>query len=169
MFTQLHFSKLRKNAKEPVRMTSESSGFDLASCEVEPVIIRPQSKAIIPTGIAIALPPGFSGRIASRSSLSCKHSIEVGAGIIDSDFRGHIHVVLYNHSITDEYKVMEGDRIAQLLIEKVYHPKLVEVKPDMLITAHDADIINIDAGEGSSTSNHVQERGTKGLGNQENK
>jgi hypothetical protein len=66
------------------------------------------------------------GRIAPRSGLAAKHSIQTGAGVIDADYRGQVKVLLFNHSDVD-YAIAEGDRIAQLVIERIYTPEVLEV------------------------------------------
>src|SRR5437588_6061401 len=80
--------------------------------------IPPNERMAISTGIAIATPPGTYARIAPRSGLAAKHSIEIGAGVIDQDYRGEIKVILINHS-KYPYQVRPGDRIAQLILEKI--------------------------------------------------
>ena len=70
-----------------------------------------RGKALIRTGLAFSIPEGSYGRIAPRSGLAAKNFIDVGAGVIDSDYRGEVRVLLFNHS-TEDFKVTEGDRIA---------------------------------------------------------
>lgn len=88
------------------------AGLDIYSASN--VLIPPKSKAIIPTGLKIAIPEGYVGLIWSRSGLSVNRGIEVGAGCIDAGYRGEVGVVLYNHSF-DVVEIKENDRIAQLL------------------------------------------------------
>jgi len=107
----------------PARMTPGSAGFDLfavENMEVPPTYCNPDGstdigRALVPTGIKLQLPSGTVGRIASRSGLSVNSNIEVGAGWIDSDYRGELKVELKNLS-SKPFKVNPGDRIAQLLI-----------------------------------------------------
>jgi len=80
--------------------------------------IPPNERMAISTGIAIATPPGTYARIAPRSGLAAKYSIDIGAGVIDQDYRGEIKVILINHS-KYPYQVRPGDRIAQLILEKI--------------------------------------------------
>lgn len=77
-----------------------------------------RGKSLIPTGIRLALPPGYVGLIWPRSGLAVDHALDCGAGVIDSQYRGEIKVLLFNHGDAD-YHVKSGDRIAQLLIQKV--------------------------------------------------
>ena len=122
--TVLRFKKLSINATTPLRASRHSAGFDLYSAESKE--ISSQSQAIVNTGIAIQLLPGTYGRIAPRSGLAAKHFIDVGAGVVDSDFRSSVLVVLFNHN-REPFHVGVGDRIAQLIVEKISTPKLVEV------------------------------------------
>ncbi|KAD5507839.1 hypothetical protein E3N88_15542 [Mikania micrantha] len=85
-----------------------------------------RGKALVPTDLSIAVPEGTYARIAPRSGLAWKHSIDVGAGVIDADYRGPVGVILFNHSDVD-FEVKAGDRIAQLIIEKIITPEVVEV------------------------------------------
>ena len=91
---------------------------------------------VVKTGISIAVPEGCYGRIAPRSGLAVKKFIDVGAGVIDADYRGEVGVVLFNHS-EEDFKVKPGDRIAQLILEKIDTPQVKEVEelPD---TTHGA-------------------------------
>ena len=110
-------------AKPPSRMTVGSAGFDLyaaESVEIPPTHCEPGGlaevgRALVSTGIVIELPQGTVGRVASRSGLSINANIEVGAGWIDSDYRGTLMVELKNLS-SKPYKVSQGDRIAQLIV-----------------------------------------------------
>ena len=83
-------------------------------------------KALVKTDLSIAVPEGTYGRIAPRSSLAWKNSIHVGAGVIDGDYRGTVGVVLFNLS-TQDFFVMKGDRIAQLILEKILIAEVEEV------------------------------------------
>ena len=118
---QLYINKLlikfnNINSKMPYRATPESAGLDLFSCETG--IIEPHSKRLIDIGISVLIPYQYYGRIASRSGLAVKNSIDVGAGVIDSDYRGNISVVLFNHG-DERFTFNTGDKIAQLIIEKI--------------------------------------------------
>jgi len=80
----------------------------------------------VPTGLVILVPEGTYGRIAPRSGLDIKHQLDIGAGVIDADYRGPVSIVIFNHSETP-YQIINGDRIAQLICEKIAYPELVEV------------------------------------------
>jgi dUTP pyrophosphatase len=105
-----------KNAKIPYRATKESAGLDLFSCETG--VIESHSKKMIDIGISVKIPFGYYGRIAPRSGLTIKSSIDVGAGVIDSDYRGNISVILFNHG-DEKFTFNKGDKLAQLIIEKI--------------------------------------------------
>jgi dUTP pyrophosphatase len=77
-----------------------------------------RGKALVETDLAIAVPGGTYGRIAPRSGLASKNHIDTGAGVIDADYRGQVKVLLFNHAGTD-FAIKEGDRIAQLILERV--------------------------------------------------
>ena len=108
----------------PYRATKESAGLDLFSCENG--IIEPHSKKMIDIGISVKIPYGYYGRIASRSGLTIKKSIDVGAGVIDSDYRGNISVILFNHG-DERFTFNIGDKLAQLIIEKIAHVNIITV------------------------------------------
>lgn len=120
------FKKLTDNAKVPSKGSEYAAGFDLYS-DVDTVVPR-RSRAIISTGIAMCIPEDHFGKIESRSSIASKGVI-TGAGVIDSDYRGEVRVLLLN--LTDEdYPVVKGDRIAQLIIHKL--PKVTFFECDEL-------------------------------------
>ena len=116
--------KLTPDARLPTLATVGSAGYDLYS-PVE-TVVPAQSQILIPTGLAMAIPTGHYGKVASRSSLSLKFGIEVGAGVIDESYRGNVGVLLRNLSNTD-YPVLKGDRIAQLILHKISTPSVEEV------------------------------------------
>ncbi len=100
----------------PVYSHPGDAGADLRS-SVD-AVIPARSKHLISTGIRLKLPSGHVGLIWPRSGLAVKHSLDCGAGVIDSQYRGEVKVLLFNHS-TVEHAIRKGDRIAQLLIQKV--------------------------------------------------
>ncbi|XP_019869645.1 deoxyuridine 5'-triphosphate nucleotidohydrolase isoform X2 [Aethina tumida] len=121
----LKYTKTVPEAHPPVRGSDKAAGYDLKSAFA--YVVPAKGKEIIDTGIKIQLPEGCYGRIAPRSGLAAKNFIDVGAGVVDEDYRGILKVVLFNHGDND-FAVQPGDRIAQLICEKIYYPKLVEVK-----------------------------------------
>jgi dUTP pyrophosphatase len=121
---QIKFILTNYRASNPERGTSKSAGYDLKASEN--CIVPARSHKAIKTGVKVILPSNTYGRIASRSSLSFKNSIEVGAGVIDEDYRDELMVILHNHSNID-FVVQEKDRIAQLIVERIVYPRtLVE-------------------------------------------
>lgn len=115
---------LSNNATLPTRGSERAAGYDLHSAAEIKVPAR--GKALVPTDLAIALPAGTYGRIAPRSGLAWKHHLDVGAGVIDQDYRGNVGIVLFNHSDLD-FNVMNGDRVAQLILEKYKEVVIQEV------------------------------------------
>ncbi|XP_036156594.1 deoxyuridine 5'-triphosphate nucleotidohydrolase, mitochondrial isoform X2 [Myotis myotis] len=89
--------------------------------------IPPMEKTLVKTDIQIALPSGCYGRVAPRSGLAAKHFIDVGAGVIDEDYRGNLGVVLFNFG-KEKFEVKKGDRIAQLICERIFYPEIEEVQ-----------------------------------------
>ncbi|XP_062079727.1 deoxyuridine 5'-triphosphate nucleotidohydrolase-like [Humulus lupulus] len=117
--------RLSEKAVIPTRGSPLSAGYDLSSATDTKVPAR--GKALVPTDLSIAVPEGTYARIAPRSGLAWKHSIDVGAGVIDADYRGPVGVILFNYSDVD-FEVKLGDRIAQLIIEKIITPDVMEVE-----------------------------------------
>ncbi len=120
----LQVKRLVKHARLPARGSELAAGYDLAATEAG--VIAAGGKALVPTGLAIKCPPGTYGRIAPRSGLAVKNMIGVGAGVVDADYRGEVRVVLFNHG-PDDFAYKEGDRIAQLVLERIYTPPVEEV------------------------------------------
>lgn len=114
---EILYIKLTSSAIEPTLGTKGSVGFDLYSDEDTEI----KSIGIVKTGIALDIPKGIYGRIAPRSSLAVK-GIDVLAGVVDNDYRGEIKVVLHNIISDTSYKIKKGDKIAQMIFEKVELP-----------------------------------------------
>ena len=110
------FKKLIPEAIIPTRATYGSAGFDLYA--VNTFSILPKAHVKIPTGIACAIPENYGGFIWPRSGLAVKHGINKHAGLVDSDYRGEIHVCLINHG-KDIIDIRKGDRIAQMVVQPV--------------------------------------------------
>ncbi|XP_023012863.2 deoxyuridine triphosphatase [Leptinotarsa decemlineata] len=122
---KLRYSKVVPEAYIPTKGSLKAAGYDLRSAF--DITVPARGKALVDTGLKIELPEGCYGRIAPRSGLAVKNFIDVGAGVVDEDYRGVLKVVLFNHSDTD-FEVRSGDRIAQLICEKIYYPVLEEVQ-----------------------------------------
>lgn len=120
----MEYKKLSTNALTPTRATDQAAGYDLYSNMR--YIIPPRNKCLIFTDIMLQIPIGYYGRIAPRSGLANKYSIDVGGGVIDSDYRGNIGVILFNHS-EDAFYINKHDKIAQIIITKIITPELIEI------------------------------------------
>ncbi|RAH70765.1 DUTPase Dut [Aspergillus aculeatinus CBS 121060] len=117
--------KLTPSGRAPTRGSAFAAGYDLYSAK--DTVIPSKGKALVDTGIAIAVPEGTYGRIAPRSGLASKHFIDTGAGVIDADYRGEVKVLLFNFSDVD-FEIKEGDRVAQLVLERIYTPEVTVVE-----------------------------------------
>ena len=120
----LQIKKVSEKALMPKQGSEFAAGFDLHA--MENVMVPARGKACIGTGLSMAIPYGNYGRIAPRSGLAAKHMIDVGAGVIDADYRGELKVLLFNLGDKD-FEVKAEDRIAQLIIEKYTPTTLLEV------------------------------------------
>ena len=109
----------------PRYMTPQSAGMDLCAAIKKDLMLSKGELALIPTGFAIALPEGFEAQIRPRSGLAIKHGIGLinSPGTIDSDYRGEIKIAVINLG-TKPYRFRRGDRIAQMVIKKVYFARL---------------------------------------------
>jgi len=93
-----------------------AAGADLRASEA--VVIAPGGRAAVPTGVRLEIPPGHAGLVWPRSGLAVRHGIDTLAGVIDSDYRGEVKVVLVNHG-DEPFAIAAGDRVAQLLLQRV--------------------------------------------------
>ena len=120
--------KLSGTATLPTYGSSGAAGMDLyADASQGEIIIPSNDWVLIKTGISMAIPEGFYGRIAPRSGLAYNYGIDILAGVIDADYRGDIGAILYNNDI-HQFVVRHGERIAQLIIEPCVHATLQETK-----------------------------------------
>ena len=122
--------KIGKDIPYPFYATAGAAAMDLCACVDAPVEVAPRALVSIPTGIAIALPSAeYVALVFARSGLGIKHGIALsnGVGVIDSDYRGELHVGLRNHS-REAYAIQPGERVAQLVILPVCLPELAEVE-----------------------------------------
>ena len=124
-FGTLKVQKLSNNAALPKRSTSGVAGYDLSAAH--DCTIPAGSKGLVKTGLSISFPACLYACIAPRSGLALKKFIAVGAGVVDSDYRGDVGVVLFNHGDQD-FQVKMGDRIAQLILEQIDTPPVQEVQ-----------------------------------------
>ena len=113
----------------PAYATAQSAGMDLRANIGEPVVLRPMERKLIPTGLYIALPPGYEAQVRPRSGLALKRGITVlnAPGTIDADYRGEVGVLLINLS-QEDFTVNDGERIAQMVIARHEQGEFVEVE-----------------------------------------
>ena len=119
MIGELRVKYLRDNVVLPVRGTAGAAGYDISGASG--CVIPAHGKGSVDTGLAVLLPLGTYARIAPQLGLAYGHFIDVGAGVVDSDFRGEIKVILFNHFVED-FPVQAGDRITQLILELIDTP-----------------------------------------------
>jgi len=123
---QINVKKLSENAIIPTQATYFAAGYDLYAAEDAVVVCG--TRKLIKTNISMEITPGYYGRIAPRSGLAYKNGIDVLAGVIDSDYRGDIGVILYNTDKNIDFTVKKGDRIAQIIFEACYIATLNNVE-----------------------------------------
>ncbi len=125
----IRVKKLSPNAMLPTYGSLEAAGADLYACLEEEITIAPGETAWIGTGLSLEVPKGCAGLVYARSSLGAKRGLAPAnkVGVIDSDYRGEVRVVLFNHSAQTQ-TVAPGERIAQLLITPVVTPPYVEAE-----------------------------------------
>jgi dUTP pyrophosphatase len=123
--------RLDPNAVLPQRMTSQAAGLDLCGClpDGAPIELAPRDRALIPTGWAIAIAPGFEAQVRPRSGLALRHGLTVlnAPGTIDADYRGELRVLLVNLG-SEPVQIEHGARIAQLIVAPVVMADAVEVE-----------------------------------------
>jgi len=125
---ELRVKKLREDAVVPARAYDGDAGLDLAACER--VELGPGERAIVPTGLAVAIPEGYAGFVQPRSGLAARHGISIvnTPGLVDSGYRGELKVILLNTDAAEPFVVEPGMRIAQLVVVPVPGIHLVEVE-----------------------------------------
>ena len=130
----LRFKQLDPRAVLPQRGSRLAAGLDV--CSIEDLTIGPGERVLARTGLAVAIPEGFYGRIAPRSGLAAKHGLDVLAGVIDSDYRGEVCCLLYNTSVA-YMSLPAGSKICQLIVEQIITPE-AEWSSDLDETARGA-------------------------------
>ena len=123
----IRVKKLREGALLPTYGTAQAAGADLYACLEAPLTIAPGETAWVPTGLALEVPEGCAGLVYARSGLATKRGLAPAnkVGVIDSDYRGEITVVLYNHG-SEAQSISSGERIAQLIVTPVLTPAYTE-------------------------------------------
>ena len=126
--TELRVRRLHQDAALPTRAYEGDAGFDLSSAER--VELEPGERAVVPTGLAVAIPEGFAGFVQPRSGLAARHGLTIvnTPGLIDSGYRGEVRVILLNTDREESFVVEVGMRIAQLVVVPTAAVTLVEVE-----------------------------------------
>lgn len=132
MTTVLRIRRVRPEADTdlplPRPATAGSAGLDLPAAVTAPLVLEPGARALVPTGFAIALPPGCEGQVRPRSGLALRHGLTLlnSPGTIDEDYRGEVQVIVINLG-QESFTITRGMRIAQLVIARVVQPTVEEV------------------------------------------
>jgi dUTP pyrophosphatase len=116
----LRFKQLDPRAVLPRRGSALAAGLDV--CSIEDLSLEPRQRVMARTGLAVAIPPGFYGRVAPRSGLAAKNGLDVLAGVIDSDYRGELCCLLYNTGDAT-INLPTGSKICQLIVEQIITPE----------------------------------------------
>ena len=126
--TRVQFTRLRATAIVPAYMTEHAAGLDLHAALDAPLVLWPGERSLIPTGLALAIPPGFEGQVRPRSGLALRQGIALvnAPGTIDADYRGEVGVIVINHG-QEPVTFAPGDRIAQLVVAPVTRVAFEEV------------------------------------------
>ncbi len=124
---QVKIKKLHPDAIVPNYMTEHAAGMDLCTVIEVPLLLAPGERTLLPTGLAMEIPPGFEGQVRPRSGLALKKGIALvnAPGTIDADYRGEIGIIIINHG-NEPVEFQPGDRVAQLIIAPVTQAVLIE-------------------------------------------
>lgn len=133
MIIHCKVKRLTDTAKIPTRGTPCSAGYDVYADIKEPISLKCQETYPIPTGLCFEPAPGYHIKVESRSGTAVKNSIGVLCGVIDQDYRGELKIVLFNNSDKEEFQILPGQKIAQLVFVKT-----VEIAFDMVDTLSDS-------------------------------
>ena len=125
---EVAFRKLREDAVVPARAYDGDAGLDLAACEG--AVLAPGERAMVGTGLAVAIPEGYAGFVQPRSGLASRHGVTIvnTPGLVDSGYRGELRIVLHNTDLREPFVVEPGMRIAQLVVVPVAPVEPVEVE-----------------------------------------
>lgn len=124
----VEFKKLHPDAQIPRYMTELAAGLDIQALPQQSLELEPGERCLVPTGLAVAIPPGYEIQVRPRSGLAIKHGIALvnSPGTIDADYRGEIGIILINLG-RENFTINRGDRIAQLVVAPACQAELVEV------------------------------------------
>ncbi len=149
---RLNIKKLSENAQIPVYGSAAAAGMDLFSAV--DLVVPPQTRKLVSTGISVSWeteedqwdehPEKYYLRIAPRSGLSVKSNIDIGAGVVDSDYRGEIFVCFINNSLDKEYQIKQGDKVAQMILTRF------EQFRDVVLVEEHSETARGDGGFGST-------------------
>ncbi len=116
----VQIKKLHSKANVPQYMTTLAAGMDICACIEDDQVIKPGERALVPTGLAFAIPEGFEIQVRPRSGLAIKHGISLvnSPGTIDADYRGEVAIIIINHGQND-FTIQHGDRVAQVVVAPV--------------------------------------------------
>lgn len=136
-----------KDLPLPTYQTQGAAGMDVRVALTKDITLAPGERALVPTGIIMAIPQGYEVQIRPRSGLAIKHGITMAnsPGTIDSDFRGEIHLIVINHG-QQAFTVKHGDRMAQMVVQKIHQAELVQMR----------DLDQTDRGHGGFGSTGVE-------------
>lgn len=121
---KLLVQKLNPDAKIPSFAHANDTAMDI--CSVVDMTVPPRERVQVPTGLAFHFPDGYAGLIWDKSGLSQRHGLKSLGGVLDPGFRGEVMIGLYNTS-AEPYQIEKGDKVAQMLVQKVEHPDIQEV------------------------------------------
>lgn len=123
----VQFTKLRPDAEPPSRAHAGDAGYDIRA--TDEVVLGPGERALVRTGVAVAIPPGYAGLVLPRSGLSIRHGVTLinAPGLIDSGYRGELRVPLVNHDRAEPFTVEPGLRVAQLVLVRAGDAVFTEV------------------------------------------
>ncbi len=122
---ELKIKKINKEAKIPKYATAGDAGLDLFA--LEEVVLNPREFVAVSTGVALEIPHGYVGLVWDKSGLAIMHGLKTLGGVVDAGYRGEVKVGMINLS-GKEYKIEKGHKVAQMLIQKVEHPEIIEVE-----------------------------------------
>ena len=126
---QIIFKKLHKDSNVPKKGSPLAAGYDLYCYTDKDIVIESMGKSRIPTGISVQLPHNTYGRVAPRSGLTWNKFLDVGAGVVDEDYRGEVLVILFNFS-KENVIIKNGDKVAQLIVERIMPTEPIIYEPD---------------------------------------
>lgn len=136
-YPNLKYQLLSENAKHPVRGTEGSSGLDVFS--TNDYLVKPNSDVLIPLDIRFEIPFGWDLSVYNKSGVSTKKKLTKGAELIDSDYRGTVHVHLFNNSSTESINIVKGEKIAQLVMRQVWMGDLEQSENISIDTTRSVD------------------------------